>query len=83
MSASYWLATPRCSACFLIEPRTSSPGVELLTMGWALPHQSLVKEMPYSWILWRHFLNLGFLFSDSTVCQVAIRVATTADPMTT
>ena len=31
------------------------------TMGWALPHQSLIKKMPcrlaYSLVLWRHFLN--------------------------
>jgi hypothetical protein len=26
-----------CCACFFIEPRT--------TMGWALPHQSLIKKM--------------------------------------
>lgn len=37
-------------------------------MGWALPHQSLTKRMPYrlacSPLLWRHFLNLGSLLSD-------------------
>jgi hypothetical protein len=27
------------------------------TMGWTLPHQSLIKKIPYSQILWRHFLN--------------------------
>ena len=26
-----------CSACFLIEPRPRSPGMEPPTMGWALP----------------------------------------------
>jgi hypothetical protein len=27
-----------CSACFLIEPKTTSPGMAPPTMGWALPH---------------------------------------------
>jgi hypothetical protein len=34
-----------CSAFFLIEPRTTSSGIALLTMGWALPHPSLIKKM--------------------------------------
>ena len=37
-----------CSACFLIEPRTTSPGMAPLTMGWALPYQSIMKKIPYS-----------------------------------
>lgn len=36
-----------CTACLLIEPRITSPGVTLLTMSWAFPHQSLIKNMPY------------------------------------
>jgi hypothetical protein len=40
-----------CSACFLIEPRTTSPGMAPPTMGSALPHRSLLKKMLYSWIL--------------------------------
>ena len=40
-----------CSACFLIEPRTTSLGMAPPTMGWALPHQSLIKKMPYSQIV--------------------------------
>ena len=27
-----------CSACFLIEPRTTRPGMTAPIMGWALPH---------------------------------------------
>ena len=34
-----------CSVCFLIEPRTTSPGMAPLTMGWALPDQSLRKGL--------------------------------------
>jgi hypothetical protein len=33
MEGCYLLA---CSACFLIEPRTTSPGMAPLTIGWAL-----------------------------------------------
>jgi hypothetical protein len=36
------------SACFLIEPRTTSSGMAPPTMGWALSHPSLIKEMPNS-----------------------------------
>ena len=32
-SAAYWLASPGCSACFLIEPRTTSPGRALPITG--------------------------------------------------
>lgn len=32
-----------CSSCFLIEPRTSSPGIIPPKMVWALPFQSLGK----------------------------------------
>jgi hypothetical protein len=39
-----------CSACFLIEPK-SSDGTTHSKLG--LPHPSLIKKMPYSWILGR------------------------------
>ena len=35
------------SACLLIVPRTTSSWVAPLTMGWALPHQSLISNVPY------------------------------------
>jgi hypothetical protein len=60
-----------CSACFLIEPRTTSPGLAPPTMGWALPSWSLIKKTPYSCISWRHFLKGGsFLCGNSSLCQV-------------
>ena len=48
-------------------------------MGWALPHQSLIKESPYrtaySLITWRHFLHWGSLVSDdSSLCQADIKL---------
>jgi hypothetical protein len=54
-----------CSACFLIEARTTIPG-------WALPTLSLIEKMPYSWISWRYFLKCGFYHCDnnSSLCQV-------------
>ena len=39
------------TACLLIEPRTTVPGMTPSAMGWALPSQSLIKKMSYSWIL--------------------------------
>jgi hypothetical protein len=67
-----------CSACFLIEPRTTSSGMAIPTMGWALPCQSLVKKMPYRLaygpVLWRQFLKGGsFLSDDLSLCQVDIK----------
>jgi hypothetical protein len=53
----------------LLSYRTQDRRPEVLyTVGWALLHQSLVKKMPYSWILWRHFLIWGFLLSDALAC---------------
>jgi hypothetical protein len=55
--AAYWLAPQG----FLIEPRTTSPGMAPPTMGGALSHQSPIMKMPYrlaySQILRRHFLD--------------------------
>jgi hypothetical protein len=62
-----------CSACFLIEPKTTSPG-------WQHPQGTLPPlitnwEMPYSWISWRHFLKGGsFLYGNSSLCQPASTV---------
>ena len=74
---AYWLAPHGCSACFLIEPRTTSPGMTVPTMGWALPHQSLIRKcpicLPSACILWSHFLSWGSRLSDdSSLCHVGI-----------
>ena len=54
-----------CLTCFLIPPRTTSPGMAPLTMGWPLRHQSLIKNMLYSWVLCRYFLNWGSILLDN------------------
>ena len=36
-----------CSACCLTEPGATRSGLGPPTMSWALPHQSLIKKMPY------------------------------------
>jgi hypothetical protein len=51
-------------------------------MGWTLPHQLPIKKMPYrldcSPVLWRHFLNCGFLLSDDyNLYQVDIKLVST------
>lgn len=43
------------TACFLIALMTTSPGAAPPTIGWALPHQSSVKEMTYRPVCWDHF----------------------------
>lgn len=53
---------------------------------WAepFPCQSLNKKMPYSWILWKHFLSWGSLLSDnSSLSQIEIRQASTTKPFST
>jgi hypothetical protein len=37
-----------CSACFLIEPRMTCPGMASSTMGWAFQDQSQIKKMSYT-----------------------------------
>ena len=60
-----------CSTYFLIESRTTRPGMELPTNDWSLHHLSLNGKMPYSWITWKHFLSWGsFLSDNSSLCQV-------------
>ena len=61
------------SACFLIDPRTTSLGVALPTMGWALPHESF-KNMPY-WLTYS--LIKAPSSDDSSLCQVGIKLAST------
>ena len=55
-----------CSACSLIEPKTTSPGITPPTRG--PPPWSLIEKMPYSWISWRHFLNWSSFFCDNSSC---------------
>lgn len=51
------------STCFIIEPRTTCPGVALFTMSLALAHQTLLKKIPYSPVyslilLWRFLFEV-------------------------
>jgi hypothetical protein len=53
--------------CFLTEHRTTSPGIAPPTMGRALPHQSLIKKMPYRLaysLAYSLELTKAFLLSD-------------------
>ena len=53
MQRPWWgcLLLMACLACFLIQPRTTSPVMALPTVGWAFHYRSLIKQVPYSWIL--------------------------------
>jgi hypothetical protein len=64
--AAYWLASHDFFSLFSLEPRTTSPGIALPIMDWALSHWSLIEKMPYSCISWRHFLNWGSYLSDDS-----------------
>ena len=54
----------------LIEPRTTKSGVALPTLGWTLPHQSLIKKMPYWFVL-----SFGDSFSvEIPTCLMSLAV---------
>jgi hypothetical protein len=73
MEGCYLLA---CSACFLIEPKTTSPEMVPPTRG--PPIWSLIEKMPYSWNSWRHFPNWSsFLCDNSSLRQVDTKLAST------
>jgi hypothetical protein len=55
-----------CSACSLIEPKTTSPEMVPPTKG--LSPWSLIEKMPYSWISWRHFLKWSSFLCDNSSC---------------
>ena len=58
-----------CSACSLIEPKTTSS--EMVPFIRGLSPWSLIEKMPYSWISWRHFPNWSsFPCDNSSLCQV-------------
>lgn len=47
------------------------------TMGWALPHWSLIEIMSYTWISWRYFFNWGSIFFDVSSCVKLTKPAST------
>jgi hypothetical protein len=57
-----------CSACFLIEPRTSSPVMVPPIIGWALPSLSWIEKMPYCWISWKHFSREAPFSAITSAC---------------
>jgi hypothetical protein len=64
------LLSMACSACFLKEPRTTSPEKVL-----PLLHQSLIKRVPTASQM-RHFLSQRyFLSEDASLYQVDVKVA--------
>jgi hypothetical protein len=76
LACSLWLA----QLASLYNPGPPSPGLAPPTASWTFPHQSLIKEMPYSLsyspILLKYFLNwASFLSDDSSLCQVDLKLA--------
>jgi hypothetical protein len=56
------------------------------TMVWPFPYQSGIKEifyrLAYSWIIWRHFLNLGsHLSNDYSLSKVDMKVVNNSGPL--
>jgi hypothetical protein len=71
-----------CSACFLLEPRTTSPAMVPSTKGWALRHQSL-RNYRAGLSSARSYGNIfsievsSLLSDDSSLCQVDIKLSST------
>lgn len=63
-------ASVACSACSVIAFRTTCLRVALPTVGWTVPHQSLIKNMLHRLahrpIWWKHLLNRGSLLKWSS-----------------
>jgi hypothetical protein len=51
----YWLASPGLLSLLSYRTETTSPEMVSPTRG--LSPRSLIEEIPYSWISWRHFPN--------------------------
>jgi hypothetical protein len=45
--ATYWLVPSGLQVLLSYRTYDTSPGMELPTMVWVLPHQSLIKKVPY------------------------------------
>ena len=68
------LFSTACSIGFLVHPRLTCPEVSPPTVGWVLPHQSVIKQMSHRHahgpVWWRQFLKLGcFSPGASSLCQ--------------
>jgi hypothetical protein len=69
-------------ASFPLKPRTSSLGIATPTVGFKLPHLSLIKEMPYRLVCFYPSLQEAFSFfsDDDSLCQVDPKLASTLRP---
>lgn len=68
-------------ASFPLKPRTSSLGIATPTVGFKLPHLSLIKEMPYRLVCFYPSLQEAFSFfsDDDSLCQVDPKLASTPE----
>jgi hypothetical protein len=66
---TYWLASPGLLS--LLSGRSQDYQPRDGTTHNRLGPPLLITKMPYSWILWRHFLKgSSFLCDSSSLCQV-------------
>jgi hypothetical protein len=66
---TYWLASPGLLSLLSYRTQDYQPRDGTTHNGLGPP--SLIENMPYSWISWRHFLKGGsFLCDNSSLCQV-------------
>jgi hypothetical protein len=67
---TYWLASPGLLSFLPYRTQDHQPRDGTTHNGPSHPW-SLIEQMPYSWISWRHFLKRSsFLCDNSTLCQV-------------
>lgn len=59
-----WLASYSLFSLILITPWTTRSEVAPPTTGWALPHQPLIKKMPYNIAIYSPYLQRHFISVD-------------------
>lgn len=70
----YWLLSMACSACFIVPLKNTCSGLALHIVGWAIPHQLLIKKIsqtcPQAYLI-EAFSQMRLPFLDSmSLCQV-------------
>lgn len=81
---AYWLVPHGCSACMLIPPRTTCPGLAPLTVGWGLPHQLLIQKMSHRLqanLTKAFFFSAEGPFSQMTLACVKLTKNVTSAPV--
>ena len=75
-NTAFWLVFHGVLRLLCIQLKTICPGMTPPRLGWALPHQSLIKTISQRHahgLMWlKQYLNWGFLFPQETLACVSV-----------